>query len=249
MPAPTYSVGSMAGQPNYKYAGRVNPGQGRPDQVGMPRYNYQPQTSFPQLQGTHDIYGRPTGRSVAGTPLGTTASGPANQNGGQPGGGVFGGSGGFGGAITTGIGTGPAVGNDFLSQMNNGLINTSITPTGIYSPQQTQQAMHQGVASAQQGANMPWLQSQMRRPGMSVNSPATQSRALPTYAGALAQGQEAQWAIPMQDMIANAQHMLSGETAREDEALGWGRLQSMLNTAQNRFGAQMLSTLLSQFVG
>lgn len=251
MPAPVNTVGgSPYGQSGYSYSGRVQPGQGRPDQVGMPRYN----NTAPR----NTVLPPPRWSQGGTTPYtNQTPQYPGMQNPNQGttgGGGLFGDLFGnmFGGGssqITAGIGTNPAVGGGFVSQMNNGLINTSIQPTGIYSPQQTQQAMHQGVANAQQGANMPWLQSQMRRPGMSVNSPATQSRALPQFAGALAQGNEAQWAIPMEDMIANASHLLQGQTAREDEALGWGRLQSLMNTAQQRFGAQMISNLLSQFAG
>lgn len=245
MPAPVNSVGgSPYGQPDYRYAGTVRPGQGRPDQVGMPRYNYQPRPPaqrFPQMPG-------PT--TLAQQQLASRTSDAFGQPVQQPGsGGLFGNLFGGGAQISTGIGTGQAVGSNFLSQMNNGLIHTSVQPQNIYSQDQTTQAMHQGVASAQQGANMPWLQSQMRRPGMSVNSPAMQSRALPAYAGALAAGNEAQYAIPMEDMIANANFRLSGETAREDEALGWGRLQSMMNTAQQRFGAQLIANLLSQFGG
>lgn len=249
MPAPVNTVGgSPYGQPHMSYAGRVQPGQGRPDQVGMPRYtNTGPRNT---------VLPPPRWSQGGNTPYtNQTPQYPGMQNPNQsPSGGgglfgnLFGGTGGFG-QISTGIGTQPAVGNNFLSGMQNGLIHTSINPQNIYSQQQTDQATNQAMALAHQGANLPWLQSQMRRPGMSVNSPATQARALPQYAGALAQGEEARYSVPMEDMIANSQHMLAGQTAREDEALGWARLQSMLNTAQQRFGAQLISNLLSQFAG
>lgn len=249
MPAPVNTVGGakpfMGPNGMQQYAGKVQSGY----QAGMPRYNY--------TGPTNTVLPPPRWSQGGNTPYTNQTPqypGMQNPNMGSSGSGGLGGLfgnlfGGSGSQITTGIGTGPAVGNNFLGGMQNGLIHTSINPQNIYSPQQTNQATNQAMATAQQGANLPWLQGQMRRPGMSVNSPATQSRALVPYSQALAQGEEARYAVPMEDMIANAQHMLSGQTAREDEALGWGRLQSLMNTAQQRFGAQLISNLLSQFAG
>lgn len=136
-----------------------------------------------------------------------------------------------------------------LLDMLGGSVQTSINPQNIYSPQQTQEAVNQAVASS--SMPLPWLQNRMVGRGMNVNSPATIDRAMVPYAQGLAQGQVASAQIPLQDITANAQHYSAGEQAREGEALDWARLlassqginqNARLNTLQSVLG------LLGSFV-
>lgn len=212
-------MGTLYGNPNQQYAGRVGAGGGvgRPDQAGQPIYRPRPLPA-PAIQGMLDIYGNPTGRSTQYQ---------ANQKIGQPGG------------TPGGTGTTPGFGT----------INTSITPSNIYSPSSTLQATNQATATAQQGANWDWIRNMFARPGMSISSPGVAGAALPQYAGALAAGQQASVQTPYQDMLANAQHLLSGQQAREGEALGWGRLQSTLGNAQQNAGVSSILNILQQFMG
>lgn len=134
-------------------------------------------------------------------------------------------------------------GNPLLDQLNGGTVQTSITPQNIYSPQQTQAAVNQAIASS--SVPLDWLKSRFAGKGMSVNSPAAISRALVPYSQGLAQGQIASAQIPLQDATANAQHMLAGESARENEGIDWARLMvgaqginqnARMNTLQSVLG-------------
>jgi hypothetical protein len=134
-------------------------------------------------------------------------------------------------------------GNPLLDMLGGGNVNTSIAPQNIYSPQQTDEAVNQAVASS--SMPLPWLQNQFAGRGMSVNSPATISRAMVPYAQGLSQGQNAMAQIPLQDITANAQHWSAGEQARENEGLDWVRLltssqglnqNARLNTLQSVLG-------------
>ena len=141
--------------------------------------------------------------------------------------------------------TNPAAGG-----ATGGSIQTSITPGGIYSPYSTLQATNQAVATAQQGGgSWDWIRNMFARPGMSISSPGIAGQALPSYAGALAGGMQQGVSIPYQDMLANAQHLLSGQQAREGEALGWGRLRSTLGNAQQNAGISAILNVLNQFMG
>lgn len=132
-------------------------------------------------------------------------------------------------------------GNPLLDMLGGGgNINTSITPQNIYSPQQTNEAVNQAVASS--SMPLPWLQNQFAGKGMSVNSPAAISRAMVPYAQGLVQGQTAAAQIPLQDATANAQHMLAGQQAREVEGLDWARL---LTSAQGLNNSSRMNTLQS----
>jgi hypothetical protein len=124
-------------------------------------------------------------------------------------------------------------------------IQTSITPQGVYSPQQTQEATNQAVASQQQMANLPWLQGRYARPGMSQASPAIASRALPDYGAALAGAQQARVDIPFQDTRADAANILAGQTAREGEAIDWYRILSALGGANRGAAVNESSALLN----
>jgi hypothetical protein len=134
-------------------------------------------------------------------------------------------------------------GNPLLDALGGGgNIQTSITPQNIYSGQQTQEAVNQAVASS--SAPLPWLQNQFAGKGMNVNSPATIARAMTPYAQGLSQGQAASAQIPLQDITANAQHYSAGEQARENEALGWGRLQTSAQGINNNARMNTLQSIL-----
>ncbi len=132
---------------------------------------------------------------------------------------------------------------------NTADIQTSITPQGIYSPQQTQEAKNQAVASQQQMANLPWLQGRYARPGMSQASPGIASQALPAYGAALAGAQQARVDIPFQDTRADAANILAGQTAREGEAIDWYRILSGLGAANRGAAVNNSSSLLNMLAG
>lgn len=152
-------------------------------------------------------------------------------------------------ASSAALGTGMSPGTGVLPGTGDTRIQTSINPSGIYSPQQTLEAVNQAVASQHMQANMPWLQSQLRRPGMSVHSPFTQRQALPSYVSALAGGRAAEAGIPFEDAIANAQHVLAGQVSRESEGQGLARLASQIGAAQRGFGTNVLMQILNLLGG
>lgn len=130
-------------------------------------------------------------------------------------------------------------------------VQTSIEPQPIYSPIQTQYSKNQAMADAYQQSSFPWLLKQFDRPGMS-RSQGTIGAATPQYVQGLANAGMAQQAIPFQDAAANAQNMLQGETAREQEAQGLARvLAGFQGSNQNAQIAQQnqLLSLLSQLLG
>lgn len=140
-------------------------------------------------------------------------------------------------------------GNPLLNMLGGGTVNTSITPQNIYSPQQTQEAVNQAVASS--SMPLPWLQNRFAGAGMNVNSPATISRAMVPYGQGIAQGQIASAQIPLQDITANAQHYSAGEQARENEGLDWARLMTSAQGMNQNARLNTLSSLLGmlgQFV-
>lgn len=126
-------------------------------------------------------------------------------------------------------------------------ISTSITPGPVYTPQQTQEAANSAVASNYMP--LPWLQSRYAGRGMSVNSPGVTTAVLPAYAQGLIGGQTASAQIPFQDTRADAQHILAGQTGRENEALGWSRLLSGADSVNRNFQMNSLQSLLSLLGG
>jgi len=138
-------------------------------------------------------------------------------------------------------------GNPFMDAINNltggSNIQTSITPQNIYSPQQTNEAVNSAVAS--QHVPLPWLQGQFAGRGMSINSPGVIGASMPAYAAGVAGGQQAAAQIPFQDALANAQHTLAGQTAREGEGTDWYRLMSGAEGVGRNFQMNSLQSLLS----
>ena len=110
-------------------------------------------------------------------------------------------------------------------------IQTNITPQSIYTPQQTQWAVNQAVAE-----NTPDLRSAMKqfdRPGVS-RSAGTMAAAMPTVANAQLAQREAAAQIPLLDEIANQKHLLTGEVAREGQALDMAGLLNRLNATRGQ---------------
>lgn len=110
-------------------------------------------------------------------------------------------------------------------------VQTNITPQSIYTPQMTQWAVNQAVAE-----NTPDLRSAMKqfdRPGVS-RSAGTMAAALPTVASAQLAQREAASQIPLLDEIANQKHLLTGEVAREGQALEMGGMLNRLNATRQQ---------------
>jgi hypothetical protein len=110
-------------------------------------------------------------------------------------------------------------------------VQTTITPTSLYSPTQTQHAVNQAFAD-----NVPDANAAMKpfdRPGVS-RSAGTQAAALPGMAQDMSQAMEARASIPMQDAIANQQHLMAGEVAREQQGLDLATLLQRQNQIGQR---------------
>lgn len=187
----------------------------------------------PTIQGT-GIGGRTEGtitdflNSYPKTP-GQVGYQPPSALPGQPGGG-------------TGMGTNYGAG---------GQINTSITPQNIYTPQQTTAATNQAVA-AQHAQGDPYAQfKRFDRPGVSRGA-QTGAMALPGIMAGKLGAANAAAMLPFEDAQANAQHVLSGQLAREGEALDWGNLLARLEETQSRLrtsGIQPGLSLLNALLG
>lgn len=134
-------------------------------------------------------------------------------------------------------------GNTTGTTQGNSNIQTSINPSNIYSPQQTQEAANQ--ARAGQSVPLPWLQGRFAGNGMSVNSPGVVTQSLPAYAQGLTGGMTAQAQIPFQDTRADAQHYLAGQQGRENEAQGWARMLSSADSTNRNFQMNTLQSILS----
>jgi hypothetical protein len=110
-------------------------------------------------------------------------------------------------------------------------VQTSITPTPIYTPQMTNQAVNQSFATAMPDLNS--VVKQFDRPGVS-RSAGTLAAAMPQMAEGALTAMQAQAEIPLQDMMANQQHLLAGETAREQEGLDLANLLARQGQIQAR---------------
>lgn len=130
---------------------------------------------------------------------------------------------------------------------------TSITvpPEGIYSPRQTQAATSQAIAAQHARGDLRQAMKQFDRPGIS-RSAGSVAAALPTVMQANTAAAQAATSIPLLDAIANAQHILGAQQARENEAIGMGGLgmrlvedQTKQNEAYKSAMMQPLLTILS----
>lgn len=114
---------------------------------------------------------------------------------------------------------------------NQSQVQTNITPQSIYTPEMTQWAVNQAVAD-----NTPDLRNAMKqfdRPGVSRGS-GTMAAAMPAVAASQLAQREAAANIPFLDNMANQKHMMSGEIARENQALEMGNLLNRLNSTRQQ---------------
>lgn len=125
--------------------------------------------------------------------------------------------------------------------------SSAITPGPIYNNQQTQEATNSAVAQQHVGANLPWLTNQATGQGMSVRSPAAMTRALPSYAGALAGGATAGVMTPLEMDTANASHILSGQSALAGSNIDYNRIGEMLNAGERGSSIRQSGALLELF--
>jgi hypothetical protein len=93
------------------------------------------------------------------------------------------------------------------------------------------------------------------RPGVS-RSAGSVSSALPIVGQGMIQGMQARAAIPLQDNIANQQHLMAGEVAREQEAQDLASLLARQSQIQNQAGlglqrqnVSLLDALMGQLGG
>lgn len=125
-------------------------------------------------------------------------------------------------------------------------VQTSITPRQLFTPQMTQQAVNQNVASNQRSLAMPELLKGIYDPtsGFSM-SPFHMARTVGPRAAGIAANNTIRAGQPLQDASQNAQMLLGGQTARENEGLGlanlYGNMQDVgfgqgMNNAQQGLG-------------
>lgn len=129
-------------------------------------------------------------------------------------------------------------------------INTSIQPSGVYTPQQTRYAANQNFAHQSALADPRFAMKQFSTPGISQGAQSYAS-AMPDITAAQSNGIAGNAQIPFQDASANSQQMLSGQVLREMEGLGWGNIgarQQELQTQQNQAVMNPLTAILSQYM-
>lgn len=128
---------------------------------------------------------------------------------------------------------------------------TSITQGGIYSPRQTRAAVNQSVADSYASNNAYEARKRFNNPGMSVGLSATRNM-LPMMVNGRLGAAQAQVDIPFADTQANVNHQFGAQSARENEAMGWGQIghQQQANAASNyNRRADMGWSLFNQLMG
>lgn len=110
-------------------------------------------------------------------------------------------------------------------------VQTSITPRPVFNPTQTQYAVNQAKADMAAQMDPRAAIHGMRKPGMSVGA-GEYSRAIPMMAAAASAINEVGTTLPFQDATLNAQAMLAGEAARENE---FNQLAGIMNNRWNLY--------------
>lgn len=110
-------------------------------------------------------------------------------------------------------------------------VQTSITPRPAFTATQTQHAVNQAKADMASQMDPRSAIHGMRKPGMSVGA-GEYSRAIPMMAAAASAINEVGTTLPFQDATLNAQTMLSGEAARENE---FNQLAGLMNNRWNLY--------------
>lgn len=113
-------------------------------------------------------------------------------------------------------------------------IQTTITPQNVFTPQQTTSAVNQAIAQAQMQANPRLLMKQLDRPGVS-RSAGQLAAIAPQAQDIMSQAALAAQQIPFSDAATNAQNMLRGETARDQEGLGLAQILAQMNAANQGY--------------
>lgn len=155
-----------------------------------------------------------------------------------------GGSGSTGGG--TAGGTTPGTGTTTPTTPGTSTVTTSITPEPIYNPNQTQIAINQLRARAAQSAAMPYALKPYDRPGVS-RSAGNYAAAMPKLSEAYNTMNAAGSTVSFADALANAQHVLAGQQARDQEGLGLAGTNASLAALQQQYQQQGSSNAM-QFV-
>ena len=127
-------------------------------------------------------------------------------------------------------------------------VDTSITPRPIYTPGQTQGLVNNTMGQAEMAANPAFLKKGLDGRGVS-RSIGSDAAVAPQSMGILGDAALAQASIPFGDSFANAQNMLSGETARDAEALGLANVGASQYDSVYGAGQQQQNLLLSLLMG
>lgn len=132
-----------------------------------------------------------------------------------------------------------------------GSITTSVTPGNVFTPNQTQLAQNQSLATASQNADPRWQQKSFMTPGRSTDG-GTLAAATPGIAQSLFAGQQAAAAQPVQDAFANQNQMLQGQIAQQGESNGLANALAQINENNIYQRNQLMQpslNLLSQYMG
>lgn len=141
-------------------------------------------------------------------------------------------------------GGGPAVG-DGAGGVGGGspnLVNTSIQPSGVFSPDQTQIATNQAVADSI--IPLDFAMKPFIRPGAS-RSNSTVGAALPAFSAGLLSAANAQAQIPLFDRLTNLNQRRLGEVAREEEFFGLAGIGATLQEQDQFSRLALLQPALS----
>lgn len=126
-------------------------------------------------------------------------------------------------------------------------VQTSVTPTGVYTPQQTQQSVNQQLASLSANNNLRQLLHGTDQPGISRSAGSMQG-VLPQIGAARGNAAYLMQNQPFSDAQANAQQMLQGQVAQGNEWMGLAGAANQMNQnviGNNYSNANFLLSLLS----
>jgi len=120
-------------------------------------------------------------------------------------------------------------------------VQTSIQPQGVFPAQYTHETAN--LAHAQGMPALSDLMTAWNRPGVSMGSGAIQAGMQGQLAQQMAQGIGAAGTIPQQHQFANLANLLSGQMARDQEALGWAGQGARNAVTQQQFDIGRQATL------
>jgi hypothetical protein len=122
-------------------------------------------------------------------------------------------------------------------------------PVGpVFSQADTDQATGGIMANAQQEANIPYLLKQFARPGVSQGS-GQLSAAIPLSVGAMSRGIGAAQNLALSNDVLNENSYFARESANAQRDLGWGNVQSGLDTLGRNQRYFNQNQLLQQLFG